>query len=295
MLDRAFALLARRWHLFLPLALVFGAPDLALALCRRFVHAPQLLRWTSALYLALGLAGELAYAIAIAASFQTLLFPQRVLSVPALVKATMPRLPVFLLTRLMLTFAFFTFALIIPVGLLRIPPGTQLNPFQAGIAALSVLIGLRFLLSWALVPLAIIVERKAFFSASIRSSELMRSSFGTRTSLDNPSWRLLAGIAPALVAGITLTAAVQGWNFATDRPLLDLINLPFETERSTACILRGLIAICCTPLVWAAISTLYVECRMRRDGLDFQVRLIERASSAPASEELSEVMDWSSQ
>lgn len=282
-LDRMLVLLWRQKAFLIACAAVFALPEFALAVFRRLTTEPGLQRWGAGLYLGLSVAAELAYAVAIAGCFQASLFPKRALTVQALIRATAPRLPGFVLTRMLLGFAFLAFAIIIPKELLRSQASGPVQPVRVAVAAILVIFGFHLLFSWALVPLTIVLERRIFIRACIRSVELMRTRLGGG-SFDSSSMRLLLGVLPALLVGATLVTAVQTWNLLTHRPLLIVLELPFETERSAAYIARGLIALFCTPLVWVLITTLYVECRMRRDGLDFQVRLIESGAGNPDSE-----------
>jgi hypothetical protein len=286
MLDRAYALLARNASFFIVCSVVYAANELGLAIFRKLGGSSESVqRWGSALYVGLSFVGELGYAVAIAGAFQATLFPKRVLSFKALVRAIAPRLPAFLLTRLLLSLCFILFAMVIPMQVLGAKTASGSRIIPGMVAAFSIVIAVRILFVWALVPLTLVVERRSFVRAALRSGELMQTNFGGEERMDSAYTRLLCGILLPLLVGITIVAVMQGWNVMVHRPMLNLLDLPFDNEERTAApVARGLIALFCTPLVWVLITTLYAECRMRRDGLDFQVRLIESGAGNPDSE-----------
>lgn len=291
MLDRAFVLLGKRFVLLAVLALVPAMAEFAVALFRTVEDSQSLLRWQTAVPVALMVAGELAYAVAIGCCFQALLFPGRVLSVRAVVRATAPRLPAFLLTRLLLQLVLGALLLLIPTVLLRSGVGGSLKAVNAMLAACSVLLGIWLTLCWGLVPVTIIVERKAFMRGTLRGMELMQTSFGKTMWRDSAVLRAIAALIPVAIAVVTVIAAAQAWNVYMAKPLLSVLDVAGDLERRAACVTRGVISLLCMPLMAAMLTTLYVECRMRRDGMDFQVRLIENKATMPDLA-AGELPDW---
>ena len=282
MADHTFTLLARRGNALLLLAMIAALPDLFLAVFRVRQTGELLPAWQTALYLMLYILSEFSYAIALGCCFQTYLFPQRPLSFKALVRATVPRLPAFVLTRFVLQMAIVTLGGLLPTTLLVHVPAAENYPVRVILAAACLLLTVRLLISWALVPVAIVIERKAFLGAAIRSSDLMRTPFSLKALQDSPAVRALLGFLPALVAALSIIAIAQVCATALDRPLITPTDVAGLRDRKAGCFVRAALELFWTPLLATLLTTLYVECRMRRDGLDFEVRLIEN-NAGPTS------------
>jgi hypothetical protein len=274
LLDRAFALAIRLFPLFFILALFSAQADLVLAAIRHFSRNPRLLHLQVPIYLPLTILGHLAYAIAVAYAFQSLLFPARPVCLRAIFEAAVPRLLIFFLTREVLGTIVQVLIFQAPGTLMALRSTPSTHWLHATLAAACVLIGIRLAISWALVPLVVMVERKGFLRAALRSAELVNYRPDSEPwSRRIWVWTLLLAL-PAVLAGASTVAGMECWAWFTGRPTITLAEW-FDINRTSAFVARGVLFFALSFCVWPVLTVLYVECRNRRDGLDFQVRLIE--------------------
>ena len=143
---------------------------------------------------------------------------------------------------------------------------------------------------WALMPAVVLLEGRMLFDALGRSAELMRMRFSQRPFGDSAVRRLilLIGLAVAVALGGSLLLPAAHWVVA-GMPVPTLGDLAGSGEsaggvwESAQLGLTALVSCLLWPYIQAAIAVLYAECRMRREGLDLQTRLLARETSAEPS------------
>jgi len=278
LLDRAFAILARRLPIFILCSLLTCAwPFLN---CWLVLYPERLSPGlqTGAL-LTLFLIGELATAIALASAFQTWLYPQRLLDNEPLAKAAFNRLLPFVVTRLVISIVAVTLFLSVPGWFLSREGavGAARIGYAAGAAA-SVVFGLALLLHWSLSPMIVLVERKGVFTGLNRSFELMRSGATGPLEVPPPIRRLLAIVPLIVLVAVTTVAISFGATYwRGDGAILEAVR-QWEwtpTLKFTSLLGEATTWLFVYPVLWPFIAVLYVDCRMRREGMDFQMRLLE--------------------
>lgn len=276
-LDRAWALFADRWRVLVPCVLIVSAATLAQAW---FVAGKSPLGEgaKTGILLVLFAFAELAAAIALSTCFQGWLYPRRMLDMEPLARASFNRLLPFVVTRLVFYFVAMMFLLSIPVWLLTQGAKSYSPVLCAVLAAGSIMAGLALLLHWALASMVVLVERKGLFTGLNRSMELMRTGAANALGVPPPVLRLLLGLLPALLVVATGYLIADGW-FAqrTGTSLRATIladgftpSAQFAFYAAQAGVLLFLF-----PVMWPLMAVLYTDCRMRREGLDFQMRLLE--------------------
>lgn len=261
LLDRIFSVVARKPFVFAGLACLYAAPLLLLGLVAVALKLDDA-RASQVLLLALLLQQWPAAAVVVAA-FQSAVFPHKKLSLLLALRASLERLPYFILTRAL--------ALIVIISLASVP--SALNMAEIGWYATPVAIWALFaavylLILWALLPIVVMVERRAFVRAMARSAELMRGVFKPGWIVGDTAFRrlvLMAAVPFALV--ICLEVVPECWSLASDR------NLDTRFALLTL-VLSFVVDLVFAMYAYVGLTLLYMECRMRREALDLQVRLL---------------------
>ncbi|MBX7244373.1 MAG: hypothetical protein K1X53_02675 [Candidatus Sumerlaeaceae bacterium] len=282
LMDRAFLVVRARFPQFLLLGFLFALPEFAATVLFTYIHgvpddselAQQFLGWLSAAFLL----QQLPNAVVILLAIQAFMFPRRPIRLVPLTRAALINLPLLILTRILAFIILFLLANILlgALGGELGSPGSLLGLFVASWvgAALAYLF-----LMWMLMPPVALIESRGFFRGLGRSVELMKQRFRAGWPGDLPVVRLLGIL---LVPGIGILLGqlvVQGTSYALTgtnaffgptTPTVFLISagVNFITKMSVEC------------WMYVAVALLYLECRMRREGLDLQVRLLQRQGSA---------------
>lgn len=166
------------------------------------------------------------------------------------------------------------FAMVMFLGILQPFEEVAADPWGRGSLALGFfLLGLLLAMRWSLAPLLIIMEGAGIFAAIARSRDLMRAGFGGGTGQSiTARWISVAGLS-AGVALVTAILVMAGLYFS-GRINGDLVFGNPELKRAAlqAYVVGLFIA---QPIYWAGIALIYTEIRVRKDGLDFQLRLAE--------------------
>lgn len=300
MADRAFALMFQRPGMVLALAAVVAAPEIFYVLARvSGIFAGDASR-LFAIFLLLTLMGTWAQGAAIAGLFQTYLFPKRALTAKSLAKVSFERLPAFFLTLFVLyELIVAPLLVVIPHGLLTgagSPPGTTPAPLSATtivVSLFSIFLGARLAIGWMLVPAAVMIEQRSFFRSALRSSELLFSPFRDKAGRLSGAWPRLSLLLALLFLGMaTCYALLNLACLAFAKPGFSPLQYIFAptylsdlkqdaTRQALLASSYALFSLVVAPLMWCGTVLLYTECRIRREGLDFQVRLIEGGVIAP--------------
>jgi hypothetical protein len=300
MIDRVFLVIGTRPKLFAALALMFALPPLLLQLFQAFIP-PKSGDSPDSIVLFATVAASLliqwANAAVIAAAFQTLLFPARPLAAKAALRGALDRLFYLILTRFLVVSALIVLGLLLPQQLLS-GNGGEPGFISVAIAAWSVGAAVYFGFGWALVPMVVMIERKSFVKAMLRSMDLMRLKFRKAVVFGDSALRrlLLVLIVPAaiylfgqiLVQGISLLATGQilfMWSAKViqSSPAHRLVYL-FDAGVSFA------VSFFALPWLYSGLVMLYAECRMRHEALDIQVRLLTRGETAPLMSDSEETL-----
>jgi len=224
--------------------------------------------------LLLMLLGDFSVAVSYLALFQGLLFPLRPISMKALLRTALRKLPAYFFTQLLYLLAVaFLFSLSYKFFTTPEPtphPGVRIT-MGAGTAMAGIWVGIRLALS----PIVSLIEETwplAAFGRSRRLTATLPSADGRR---DSPVLRwfalaLLPGsifVMVALITGVAVQWMQPGAApFAWNTPLLkDVRNLSAFTA-----------AFLALPFYRAGLMALYIEYRMRHEALDFYLRLRER-------------------
>ena len=136
-----------------------------------------------------------------------------------------------------------------------------------------------FSIVWALIGPVVMIERRGLFRALSRSVELMRLRFGKGFFGDTPIRRLLiVGFFPLsmMLAGRVVIAAVSLAVTGEISFISSSNSVVIATEAVTDLLLGSVYL----PWMTIALVAIYVECRMRREGLDMQVRLLAKGELA---------------
>ncbi len=279
--DRAVTLLRMRPALLIGL----GGAGGVLALMADMAVDPAAPE-TFVIGLAVGLAARWPLSAALIGAFQTMLVPRRPLEAGATLRAAFQRLPQLWFTLLIAEIVITTIGLVLPYKLLFPPGGASLSPATAGLAGAVAATALYLSALWALTPAVVLLENRMLFDALGRSAELMKLRFSSRLFGDSAIRRLILLFALPLIAqiGFLILAPAVQW-IARGMPPLDLADLtlpsaPTDPVWRTAYIATAALLACIvSPYIQAALAGLYAECRMRREGIDLQTRLLDRESS----------------
>lgn len=280
MMDRAFDLLRIRPGLFLALGAAYGVVNtLALSLVLNGMYKQKVLEMTP-WKIVLDVLSLWPFAALVASAFQTLIFPRRPLRMWVALRGTFGRLPYLILTMFLMQIIFDGLA-ILPQVFLESGAGDNMGAILYSFATFAAMgLALYFSISWGLVPVAVMVERRGFFDALRRSAQLMRLRY-SRGLLGDGAFRRFGQLAlfPAALLGVGLAGlgclieifSVGGvGNVAGPPPLA--VQVPF---------ILGTFAISMIYAPWVASASvlLYAESRMRSEALDFQVRLMSGDAS----------------
>lgn len=139
------------------------------------------------------------------------------------------------------------------------------------VGALSVAVGgfaaVYLWVSWALAPAVYVLERRGMFAALGGSRRLVRGKFWRIFGILLLAW-IIATIVSGILAGVPMLgamAAIVGSPDAGGMAVALLAGMAVCTILSSAVV---------TPFSSGVVSLLYVDQRMRRDGLDIQLRQI---------------------
>lgn len=285
MVDRVFALLRMRRGVLLSLGALGGLISLEAELVQQRDGSAWALGG-----LALELLARWPLAAALTVAFQTLFFPRRLLGAWAALRGVAGKMPQLLLT-LVLSGAVLALMVLTTVDLLRSARGGwTLDPVNWALAgAMGVLI-LYLAALWALMPAVVLLEGRMLFGALGRSAELMRLRFSRRLFGDSAVRRLILLITLAVAAAVggQLLLPAAHWVIAGMPPLspAELFGTAPADKgggrgawENAQLALTALLSCLIWPYIQTAIAVLYAECRMRREGLDLQARLLARENS----------------
>lgn len=284
LMDHAFGILRIRPGLFLGLGALSALPALIavyvyVATHRGITREDDLLEYFSYQWAA-WLPSQWPVAAIVAAAFQTHLFPRRPLQLWTALRACLPRLPHFILTRLLVTIFLLFLGVEVPSMFLKsgIAPGLAI-----AVAAWSVIACIYFVGTLSLVPAVTVIERRAFFRAMTRSTELMRIVFRGGILGDSALRRLvLLALFPMSLALMNLVF-VESVNLALTGRMsaITRVSLGMASNSvipNTILLVDAVVSFFTGALntAWfsAALVLLYSECRMWREALDLQVRLL---------------------
>jgi hypothetical protein len=273
MLDRAFWVFCLRPRLFVACACAAALPGLfGLFAADRSGETALPPAALGAAYFLLYLVSELADACATAGAFQMSLHPERPLLISALVRSAFARLPLYILTRLMLFLPIIWFGMAMPLTLWISGKRTSETWFAAMLAAAGVLLAIRLFYHWVLAPSVVLIEKRGLFAALMRSMVLMRWPYRSPIRGDGSALRLAMIALPVATAMTALTGLglavglhfdgpefLHGWPRSNGRPLF------------VASAALGM----ATAIWWPSVAVLYMENLMRREALDVHVRLLE--------------------
>lgn len=239
----------------------------------------------------LALAGKWPLAALLMVAFQTMLLPRRPLEFGAAMRGAFSRLPHLLLTYLLSDSVLGLIGFVLP-GLLLSGPSGHISVVPATTAALAgvvVACALYLAALWALVPAVVLFEERMLFDALGRSAELMRLRFSSRLFGDSALRRLVMLLLFAVIflLGLQLTVPAVGWmvrGMPLSVPVLEGLARARTAVPSPPVLLLSLgVSWLFWSWVQAALAALYVECRMRSEGLDLQTRLMAREGAPELS------------
>ena len=224
--------------------------------------------------LALALIGDLAAAIALLAIFQGLIFPLRPLSPKALMRTGLRKLPGYFLSHLLYMIIVITMG-IISIGFFRGQAPAEESNARLISGIVTGLAGLWIAIRLCLAPISCLIEDGNPFSSLRRSWQLTAHRRNQNAHItDFPAVRWISiAILPVLVT-LTIAAALGTYGYFQLG-----IRWPVSWQKPPASRLLDLLAFVATwlamPLYWAGTMALYVEYRMRREALDFYLRIRE--------------------
>lgn len=283
MMDNVFAVFATRKKLFFGLGLLSQLPIVSVLIAFPLLAGGAEVDWAATSFRSWVLVAMVVQmwpiAALIAAAFQTMLFPGRPLQFASLLRASFAQLPHLIVTRI---FARLLLVLLAGVGMMSLvqsQSGGAGQVIMLGLGIWSMLAIVYFSIVWALIGPVVMIERRSMFRALARSMELMRLKFGAGIFGDTPIRRLLiVGLFPftvfclgrLIIAGVSLL--VTG-----DFSLFSTSGLAVIATEATVDLLLGSVYL---PWFTIALVAIYVECRMRREALDMQVRLLAKGEIA---------------
>lgn len=286
LLDRAFEILRMRPALFAVLAIIASSRDAATYIVFA-LHGPMAEGQAYAFYILFSLTllfivSQWAIAAIIASAFQLLLFPTRPLAFRTAMRGAAERLLPLILTRMLAWLVLLGLGFAIPQMLIAQNNAGGIGAF---LSLWSLGAAVFFGLQWALVSVVVMIEKRAFVRAMLRSMELMRLKWRRGFFGDGALRRLLLIL---LFPGVLL-AAGQAASQLVSRAITGQWMLKFP--ENTAVILTNgaisfVVSAIVTPWLYAALVLLYAECRMKREALDIQVRMLARGETAKPEESL---------
>lgn len=286
MFDRVFSVLRTQPVLFAQLGLLYSLQELVVAvyfLGRGNTDVEELPSLLSFLLLVPLFLRQWTAAAIVAVAFQACIFPQRPLSLWTAMRASFQRLPSLILTRILVMLILFTVGVLVPAILLRQAASGGVAVFSAGLAAWTFMLAAYLACVWSLISCVVVVERRAFMHAMMRSVELMRTRFGSRWAVGTAVRRLLLVLLFPATVWLVGQVAVQAASLAITggltyeleggRPVLVISSLWVLIANALNSLFVPFIL---GPFTFTALVVLYTECRMRREALDLQVRLLAK-------------------
>lgn len=278
MLDRAFAVFRSRAGFFLMLGVCASAPGMVVQLGMFLTSGPVVTDETVVRWLPWQIASlfleQWPVAALLGAAFHATLFPRRWIPVRVALQAAIPRLPHLILSGILVAALL---ALLVTAGIQAV--GALAGGALGLLVIIWIVFGVLFLGgSWALVGPVVILEPRAFFRAMRRSLELMLTRFHGAWWRDSSYFRLALIVLFPVVVRATTLLAVRLAHFLDTGELIFLE----ATDRNfliAQAIVDGIASILTTPWTCIAITLLYAECRMRREALDLEVRLLAQAGA----------------
>jgi hypothetical protein len=274
MLDRLFHVFLARPLVFLSLSGLYAVSELFAGLVAQRALQPGAGSTLLLIEVLLRLIGEWCCAGAALAAFQVTLFPARPLTLHVTLMAALPRFPQFLLTRFVLVAIVIGLGYIVPLRLLEAQQPDNVSYLHATLAVVSVFAAIYAAAHWYLASLLIMVEGRYFLRAAVRSNELMRLRF---RKWDSALIRLLVCLTlpAAILVSVVLPFEGVAWYLSGK---LAAPGAPIGPYAGAWLPVQSLIILLCSPLMWICSALIYCECRMRDEGLDFQVHLLERGA-----------------
>lgn len=314
MLDRVGWVLRKQAALFTVLGFAAALAALgARVLMEAEVRPPEAAPRTVFFYLLLVSLRQLPLGAALALGYQTLLMPRRPITLGAIMLSGLRRWP-----HLVLTYGLMLAAALCLVGVVQeVSKGGSLGAGGALLAAAATLAGFWVGIAWALAPACAVLEGRLPFEAVARSMKMMVTPFAParvrqvgvgsvdaanaadgprqQSAAPAPAWPAF-DTAPARLLLLALLAAAAVAMAESPVPLAMFLVTgvgPLSTAAERLAIPRfvefwepldwyfsflGSWAL--GPAVAVAMATLYVELRIRREGLDLALRLMARESDA---------------
>jgi len=287
MLDRAYTVVVRFWPVLLGGAALYGSDHLLPLIAPLLRLGSGSDPWRVGVTLSLALLGDFAAAIALLAVFQGLIFPLRPISPKAILRTALRKFPGYFLSHLayviIVAFGALTAWAFLQAWYFKGQSGGQLS---AGIAtaAATFYCGIRF----SLAAIACLIEDGTPFSSFRRSWQLTmawprRASFRQK---ERPVLRWVATVLLPVAIGVCVVMIGYGigvfWMGVSPPGSAAAARAaavaPPGVVPSTTVMMEA-IAFCgvclALPFYWAGLMAIYVEYRMRREALDFYLRIRE--------------------
>jgi hypothetical protein len=283
MLDRVFEVIRKRPALFAGLTGLYLIPELVFAVQAWIAGSMEQIENFVPYYFAMKLLAQWPAAALNTAAFQTYLFPKRPLRAWSLLRATSPRVPYLILTYFIVLSLLFLVAVVVPTGLLQTLTEDALGILSVLMAAGLFVTAIYLAATWSLIAPLVIIEKKAFGEALIRSMQLMKLKFEEPFAGDGALRRLAVAVMfPGIVYGVCLLmtrliAALAGPVSGTDPDLF------FSRVQLSLWVPAEAVV---TPWLITSLVMIYTECRMRREALDLQVRFLVKGDFAVPDESL---------
>lgn len=269
MLDRLFALLVR----FLPWFIATGLLSSILNIYEHFTGAMDLNQpVNAALLLASLLVSVYLQNFVTLILFQGYITPQRPLALRSLAWVALKRVPVVAILAL-LSVAITMMLIVLPVR-----TGEWLLPLMPRAGAIAAAVAVAIVLTFTalhywLIMVVAVVENRNPWHCLTRSVELMRSFRCPEPRLiDRPLVRLLLLLLPVLVVAAVVAAAAY-WHGVFRLQLPHLLDLENPAVYRWYNIWMTILLFFVAPMINAGAVLLYVESRMRREAMDFYLRI----------------------
>lgn len=277
MLDRAYSVATRFGLLLWFGSFIHASSHLAAIVLNQFpgarVDSPY---GVAAVFLGHNLLSYLVSGIVFLAIFQGLTFPLRSLSMKALFRTALKKLPGFVLADLLYLVIIFTTA-IVAWGFVTAARHPGAGPGLVVVAVIATIFALWMAIRLCLAPLVCLVEDGNPITAFGRSWQLTSTRIQAGTGRrDRPPLRWLAIMTlPMLIAATCFAlVALYGYDQLGVRfPITDWRRAPVTNLLDLGAFLAIWIA---APLYWTGLMAFYVEYRMRHEALDFYLRIRER-------------------
>lgn len=273
MVDRVFEIMRRHLPFMMGLGALYALPTLLVGtwVILRDGNADDAL--TRVALVGAVVAKQLPLAALAIAAFQAALFPGRILLPAPAFRSAFALLPQFMVIVLLIVLMLMGFAVVLPAMLSRTAGAG--SPLGLILAPMSMAMGLFVTLAYSLAPIVVLVEKRWFFAALGRSAELTRLVF--RRGLvdgDSPFRRV------ALVALFPLAATLAAEGLARMLVVAASTRAPSVAAGTITGDMFSLLIACAVSVVTApalmcGLALVYIECRVRLEALDLQVRLVE--------------------